>query len=158
MTTKPIPDQYDRLIPSFIVRGAAQAIQFYQDVFGAQMQMRLDCPSGKIAHVELTIRGHVFMFGDEAPEMGMCAPPPDGPLPASSTMLYVDSVDATIEKALACGAKLIMPAADMFWGDRMGKFLDPFGHLWGVGTHIKEVSPEECAAAMAEWSKQAPPA
>ena len=71
-------------------------------------------------------------------------------------MIYVADVDATFQKALSKGATPVMPPMDMFWGDRYGKFLDPFGHLWGVATHKKEVSPEECAEAMKNWGKQKP--
>jgi uncharacterized glyoxalase superfamily protein PhnB len=71
-----------------------------------------------------------------------------------SVMLYMPDVDATYKQALAKGATAFMPPTDMFWGDRYGKFVDPDGHLWGIATHIKDVSPEECNAAMAGWMKQ----
>jgi PhnB protein len=155
MITKAIPDEYDALIPSIIVRDAAKAIEFYKEVFGATELMRMNYPGGaKIAHAEIKIRNHVLMLGDENPQMGACAPPLDGKMPSSSVMLYVENVDAIYNKALATGAKSVMPPMDMFWGDRYGKFTDPFGHLWGVATHKKDVSPEECAKAMAEWGKQ----
>ena len=79
-------------------------------------------------------------------------------MPSSSVMIYVADVDEVIAKAVAKGAKCMMPVMDMFWGDRYGEFLDPFGHLWGVATHTKDVTPEECANAMAEWGKQKPEA
>ena len=121
--------------------------------------MRMNYPdSPKIAHAEIKIRNHVLMLGDENPQMGAFAPPADGKMPSSSVMIYVTDVDAVIAKAVAKGAKSMMPVMDMFWGDRYGKFLDPFGHLWGVATHTKDVSPEECAKAMAEWGKQKPAA
>ena len=157
MSAKAIPDGYDALIPSRVVRDAAKAIEFYKEVFGATEVMRMNMPgSTKIAHAEIKIRNHVMMLGDESPQMGAFAPQPDGKMPASSVMIYVPDVDATIAKALANGATSMMPIMDMFWGDRYGKFLDPFGHLWGVATHTKDVTPEECAAAMAEWGKQKP--
>lgn len=155
MNAKAIPHQYDALIPSFVVRDAAKAIEFYKTVFGATELMRLNYPdSPKVAHAEIKIRNHVLMLGDECPAMGVLAPQPDGKMPPSSTMIYVADVDATVAKALAKGATSAMPIMDMFWGDRYGKFLDPFGHLWGVATHIKDVSPEDCVKAMAEWGKQ----
>lgn len=159
MTTKAIPDGFDGLIPSFIVRDAAKAIEFYKSVFGATEIMRLPCSdSGKIAHAELKIRNHVLMLGDEAPEMGMLAPAPGRALPPSSTMIYVSDVDAVYKTALSHGARSVMEPADMFWGDRFAKFIDPFGHQWGIATHFRDVSNEECAQAMAEWSKQKTPA
>ena len=159
MTTKAIPDGYDALIPSKVVRDAAKAIEFYKDVFGATELARMNYPdSPKIAHAEIKIRSHVLMLGDENPQMGAFAPQPDDKMPSSSVMIYVTDVDAVIAKALAKGAKSMMPIMDMFWGDRYGKFLDPFGHLWGVATHKKDVTPEECAKAMAEWGKKTPAA
>jgi len=157
MNIKAIPDGYDALIPSRVVRDAAKAIEFYKAVFDATELVRMNYPdSPKIAHAEIKIRNHVLMLGDENPQMGAFAPQPDGKMPSSSVMIYVDDADATINKAIAHGAKSMMPVMDMFWGDRYGKFLDPFGHLWGVATHTRDVSPEECARAMAEWGKQQP--
>src|SRR5712671_1339809 len=125
MSTKPIPDGYDALIPCAVVRDAAKAIEFYKDVFGATELMRMNYPgSSKIAHAEIKIRGHVFMLGDESPQMGAMAPPADGGYPPASVMIYVPDVDATFNKALAKGAKPMMPIMDMFWGDRYGKFVD----------------------------------
>jgi len=154
MSAKPIPDGYDSLLPSLIVRDAAKAIDFYKDVFGATELMRMNYPdSPKIAHAELKIRNHVMMLGDECPEMGVVAPKLGGPTPPRSTMIYVADVDATFQKALSKGATPAMPPMDMFWGDRYGKFVDPFGHLWGVATHKKDVSPEECDEGMKNWGK-----
>jgi PhnB protein len=157
MSTKSIPDGYDALIPCAIVRDAAKAIEFYKDVFGATELMRMPYPDGqKIAHAEIKIRNHVLMLGDENPKMGVAAPQPNTTMPPASVMLYVDDVDAIFNKAVAKGAKVAMPLMDMFWGDRYGKFLDPFGHLWGVATHKKDVSPDEMARGAAEWGKQHP--
>src|SRR5262249_11482282 len=149
MSTQAIPNTYDSLIPSLVVMDAAKAIAFYKDVFGAEELMRMNYPdSPRIAHAELKIRDHVLMLGDECPEQGVVAPKPGGPPPSQSTMIYVTDVDATFAKALSKGANAVMPPMDMFWGDRYGKFIDPSGHLWGVATHKKDVSPEECAEAM----------
>ena len=157
MSTKSIPDGYDSLIPSFIVRDAAKAIEFYKDIFGATELMRMNYPnSPKIAHAEIKIRNHVLMLGDENPQMGAVAPQPTATPPPASVMLYVDDVDAVFNKAVGKGAKSMMPPMDMFWGDRYGKFVDPFGHLWGIATHKKDVSPAEMAKGAAEWGKQKP--
>ncbi len=155
MSTKAIPDGYDALIPSLIVQDAAKAIDFYKEVFGATEIMRMNHPGGsKIAHAEIKIRNNVMMLGDECPEMGMLGPQAGAAAPPRSVMLYVQDVDAIYNKALSKGAKPMMPPADMFWGDRYAKFFDPFGHLWGIATHTKDVTPEECAQAMAAWGKQ----
>jgi PhnB protein len=157
MSTKTIPDGYDALIPCAIVRDAAKGIEFYKDVFGAIELTRMSYPdSPKIAHAEIKIRGHVLMLGDENPQMGAVAPQPSAALPPSSVMLYVDDVDRVFNQAVAKGAKSMMPPMDMFWGDRYGKFLDPFGHLWGVATHTRDVSPEEIAKSAASWGKPKP--
>jgi uncharacterized glyoxalase superfamily protein PhnB len=158
MSSKAIPDGYDALIPCAIVRDAAKAIEFYKDVFGATEMMRMPYPDGKkIAHAEIKIRDHVLMLGDENPQMGAIAPKPgEGPPPAS-VMIYVQDVDSVFNKAVSKGAKSMMPPSDMFWGDRYGKFLDPFGHLWGIATHKKDVTPDEMARGAAEWGKQKQP-
>jgi len=154
VNTKPIPDGYDALIPSLIVSDAAKAIEFYRDVFGAIEMMRMNHPdSSKIAHAEIKIRNHVLMLGDECPQMGFSAPKAGDAMPPRSVMIYVQDVDAIYDKALSKGAKAVMPPMDMFWGDRYAKFTDPFGHLWGVATHTKDVTPEECAEGMANWGK-----
>jgi PhnB protein len=155
MTTQPIPEAYDSLIPSIVVSNAEKAIQFYKQVFGATELMRMPYPdSSRIMHAELKIRNHVLMLGDECPEMGAPAPKLNAGPPSSSIMIYVTDVDAVYNKALSLGAKGVMSPMDMFWGDRYGKFIDPSGHQWGVATHIRDVSPEECARAAAEWGKK----
>src|ERR1041385_6759916 len=118
MSTKPIPDGYDALIPSLIVSDAAKAIEFYKGVFGATELMRMNYPdSPKIAHAEIKIRNHVLMLGDECPEMGARAPQAGTP-PSSSVMVYVTDADSVFNKAISGGAKGVMPPMDMFWGDR----------------------------------------
>lgn len=157
MSAKPIPDGYDALIPSLIVRDAARAIDFYRDVFGATELMRMNYPdSPKIAHAELKIRAHVLMLGDENAQMGVLAPQPSETSPPRSVMIYVSDVDAIFQKAIAKGSKPVMPPMDMFWGDRYAKFVDPFGHLWGVATHTKDVSQAEMAQGAAAWGKKKP--
>jgi PhnB protein len=156
MSTKSIPDGYDSLIPTLIVRDAAKAIDFYKDVFGATELMRMAYPdSPKIAHAELKIRNDVLMLGDENPQMGAFAPQ-GGASPPTGVMVYVEDVDAVFNKAVGKGAKGMMPPMDMFWGDRYGKFIDPFGHMWGVATHKKDVTPEEMAQGAAAWAKAKP--
>jgi PhnB protein len=155
MSAKPIPDGYDALLPYLVVRDAAKAIEFYKTVFGATELVRMPSPDGKkVIHAEIKIRGHVMMLGDENPQMGALAPQTNGPAPPCSLMFYTDDVDALFKKATAHGSKALQPPMDMFWGDRYGKFLDPFGHQWGIATHIKDVSPQEMEKGAAEWAKK----
>ncbi|WP_343717204.1 VOC family protein [Inquilinus sp.] len=139
---KPIPDGYPTVTPYLIVRGAAAAIDFYRTAFGATERMRMDAPGGAVGHAELLIGGSLVMLADEMPEMGWSSPAAIGGTPVS-LHLYVDDVDAVVERALAAGATLSRPIADQFYGDRLGMVIDPFGHVWSISTHIEDVAPEE---------------
>jgi PhnB protein len=151
MAVKPIPDGYHSVIPYLIVGDGAAAIAFYQQAFEAKVRMRLPRPDGRIAHAELRIGDSLVMLADEARQMGALAPSTVGGTPVS-LHLYIENVDAVVERAVAAGAKLLHPAEDKFYGDRLGTVEDPFGHRWHVSTHIEDVSPEEigrrAAAAM----------
>lgn len=157
MNTKTIPDGYNALIPYFVVRDAAKAIEFYKALFGATELFRMTYPNSPlIMHAEIKIRGHVLMLGDENPQMHYLSPLSlNAPSPVS-IMLYVGDVDALFQQAVALGAKGEMPPMDMFWGDRYAKFVDPFGHSWSVATHQKDLSPAEMERAAAEAFKQMP--
>lgn len=147
MTTPPdpIPADHATVIPGLVIRGAARAIDFYKAVFGAEEIMRLPYPDGSaLMHAELKIRDSVLMLGDEAPHWGAYSPAALNGSPVT-LLLYVEDADAVFAKAVALGAKVLMPPSDTFWGDRMGKFADPFGHQWMVATRKEEVSPEELA-------------
>ena len=150
-TTKPIPDTYRRITPSLVVAGGDRAIDFYVEVFGATERMRVPGPGGTIAHAELDLGDSVLMVDDASPLMGTKAPPSRGldgtPV---SLYVYVEDVDATIERAVALGATLVRPAGDQFYGDRNGAIVDPFGHAWVVATHIEDVAPEEMMRRMSE--------
>jgi len=138
-----------------IVRNAVQAIEFYQAVFGAKVLARLDYPgTAKVAHAELLIRNHVLMLGDENAEIGAAAPPANGGYPPASIRIYVPDVDAVYQRAMERGARSLSAPAEMFWGDRYAKFVDPDGHLWSVATHVRDVTMEECEAAMKAWAQQ----
>jgi uncharacterized glyoxalase superfamily protein PhnB len=130
------------LFPYLCVRDTAQAIEFYRDVFGATEKFRLNEPGGRIGHAELQFGEMTLMLCDEYPEYGIHQPDPTA---GSSVTLHahVDDADAVIERALAAGATLLMPAKDQFYGERSGVFRDPFGHRWNVGHSIEEVTPEE---------------
>lgn len=147
MAAKPIPDGYHALTPYLIITGAANAIEFYQNVFGATETARFNDPSGRIGHAELRIGDSVLMLADEYPEMGFKSPQTLGGT-ACLTMIYLPDVDACFARALAAGAKQIKPLRDEFYGDRAGTFADPFGHVWTVATHVEDVTREEMQRRM----------
>ncbi len=148
---KPIPDGYQVVTPYLCIDGAAGAIDFYQQVFGATERMRMGGPDGKIGHAELQIGDSVVMLSDEYPDMDVRAPKAYGGSPVNLS-IYVEDVDAVVERAVAAGATIKRPVEDQFYGDRLGQIEDPFGHTWAVATHIEDVAPEEmerrAAAAM----------
>ncbi|HEV3142308.1 MAG TPA: VOC family protein, partial [Gemmataceae bacterium] len=146
-TVNPIPEGMHSLTPHLICRNAKAAIDFYKQALGARELNRSLMPGGKIIHATLQIGNSWMFLNDEFPEMGASAPPVGTP-PAVTIHLQVPNVDEVFQRAVAAGAKVTMPAMDMFWGDRYGKFQDPFGHEWSVATHIKDVSPQEMEVAM----------
>ena len=150
-TVQPIPDGYPRVSPYLCVDGAAKAIDFYKQVFGATERMRMGAPDGKVGHAELGIGDSVIMLADEYPEMGIVGPKTIGGTPVTISV-YVEDVDATFDRAAKAGAKALRPLENQFYGDRSGQFEDPFGHRWNVSTHVEDVPPDEMAkraAAMA---------
>jgi PhnB protein len=153
MAVQPIPDGYHTLTPYLIVKGAAQAIEFYTKAFGARELCRMADPSGKVGHAEIQMGDSPLMLADEHPELGFRSPQSIGGTPVS-LLLYVEDVDAVAAQAVAAGAKVLRPVKDQFYGDRSGTFADPFGHVWTIATHKEDVPPEEmekrAAAAMKE--------
>ena len=141
---KAIPDGYPQVIPSLAVDGAAAAIDFYCEVFGATVRMRMDGPDGRVGHAELQLGDSVLMVADEFPEVGHRGPRAIGGTPVTLSV-YVEDVDATFAAAVAAGAKELRPVEDQFYGDRVGHFEDPFGHRWSVGTHVEDISEDEMA-------------
>ncbi len=139
---KPIPDGYPRLTPYLIVDGAAAAIDFYTQVFGATERVRMPAPGGKLGHAELEVGDSLIMLADEFPEMGQTSPRTVGGTPVTIS-LYVEDVDAVFDTAVAAGATPLQPPQDQFYGDRSGQFEDPFGHRWNIATHVEDVPPEE---------------
>ena len=142
-----IPKGYNSITPYLVIKGAADAIEFYKKVFGATEVMRMPDPSGRIGHAELKIGDSHIMLADEFPQMGHQSPSVLGNSPVSM-LLYVEDVDSTVERAVADGAQILKPVADQFYGDRSGFIRDPFGHLWGVATHKEDVSAEEMKKRM----------
>ncbi len=146
--TPAIPPGMTAITPHLTCRNAAAAIDFYQRAFGAVEVARLPSPDGKLAHALLTIGGASLMLVDEYAEQGMLSPQALNGSPVT-IHLYVADADATFAQAIAAGATVAMPLADMFWGDRYGRLVDPFGHHWSVATHLRDLSPDEIAASMA---------
>ena len=140
---KPIPSGFHTLTPHLVVKGASQAIEFYKKAFGAEEIARVSGPDGKsLMHADLKIGdSHVFLV-DEFPEMDCRGPQSIGGT-AVTIHMYVEDVDAAFGKAVAAGAQVKMPLADMFWGDRYGVLADPFGHAWSMAAHKEDLTPEE---------------
>lgn len=151
-TVKAIPDGMHTLTPHLICAGAADAIEFYKKAFGATELNRLPGPDGKLMHASVRIGDSVLMLLDEFPQWGSLGPKA---LKGSPVVLhlYVEDVDAVVAQAVAAGAKLTLPVAEMFWGDRYGQVEDPFGHKWSVATHTRDLSPEEIQAGMAKMGE-----
>jgi PhnB protein len=140
--TKPIPDGYRTATPYLIVKGAAEAIEFYKRAFGATEMLRMADPQGKVGHAEIKIGDSVIMLADEHPAMGYRGPRSLGGS-SVSILLYLEDVDGVFERAVKAGAKAQRPVMNQFYGDRSGTLEDPFGHVWTVATHVEDVSPEE---------------
>lgn len=144
-TALPIPAGYETLMPYLVIRDVARAIEFYRQLFDAEELMRVHYPDGvTVMHAELKVRNSVLMLGDEAPHFGVVSPQTLGSSPVS-VMYYVEDVDAVYARAVKLGVKSHMPPSDMFWGDRLCKFADPFGHLWMLATQKEDITPDEVA-------------
>jgi uncharacterized glyoxalase superfamily protein PhnB len=151
--TKPIPDGYTTLTASLIVKNTENAIEFYKKAFGAQEFYRFLGPDGKtIMHTELQIGNSRIMLSEEAPQMNCKSPQSLGGT-GIYLYMYIDDADSTFNKAVAAGATPTMPVTDMFWGDRFGQVQDPFGHIWSIATHKKDMSLEEVNKAGQEFFK-----
>ncbi len=146
-----IPRDYHTATPYLLVRGAADAIEFYKNVFGATEIMRMPAPGGKIGHAEIKIGDSHIMLADEVPEMGYIGPKQLGGTPVS-ILVYVEDVDHTFSQAISKGAAQQRPVENKFYGDRMGTLIDPFGHQWHVATHVEDVSEDEMRRRMASMA------
>jgi PhnB protein len=142
MAVDPVPEGMRGPIPSLVIDGAADAIDFYTAAFGAVEQGRMDGPDGKVAHALLEIGGSSMMLSDAFPQSSS-RPPTELGTSSVSIFLYVEDVDAVFQRAVDAGATVMMPVDDMFWGDRYGRLADPFGHHWEIATHTEDLSPEE---------------
>ncbi|MDR5805380.1 VOC family protein [Caballeronia sp. LZ001] len=143
----PIPPGMRSLTPHLTCAGAAEAIDFYVRAFNAVELGRLPGPDGKLMHAMVKIGDSVLMLVDENPTFGMLGPKAIKGSPVT-IHLYVEDVDATFTQAINAGAEVTMPVAQMFWGDRYGRLVDPFGHQWSLASHVRDVSPEDMQKAM----------
>jgi PhnB protein len=139
---KPIPDGYHTITPYLYMRGAAAALDFYKRAFDAKELFRMAMDDGRIGHAEMQIGDSRIMLADEFPEMNIRGPQSLGGA-SCGLLLYVENVDASSERAVGAGMKVIRPVQDQFYGDRTGTLEDPFGHVWTIATHKEDVSPEE---------------
>ena len=145
--TKPIPEGYHSVNVILTVDDGAKAIDFYKKAFGAEEGGRLPGPDGRLMHAAIRIGDSTVMLVDEMPEWGSLGPKALKGTPVT-IHLYVEDADAFVARAAQAGAKVTMPVAEQFWGDRYGKVEDPFGHHWSVATHVRDVTPEEMKKAM----------
>jgi PhnB protein len=142
---KPIPAGFHTATPYLIIKDADRAIDFYKKAFGASELMRMADPSGRIRHAEIKIGDSPFMITDENPDFPEWRSPESRGGTPVHIYLYVEDVDAVFGRAIAAGAKQLLPVQDQFYGDRSGGVTDPFGHVWYIATHTEDVSPEEIA-------------
>jgi uncharacterized glyoxalase superfamily protein PhnB len=151
---KGIPDCMHSVTPNLTIRGCAQAIEFYKKAFGAEERMLHLQPGGTaVWHAELSIGDSIVFMNDEIPGMTAAAPSPAHPS-SVHLWLYVPDCDAAFQRAVAAGGQVKMPPTDMFWGDRTGTILDPFGYAWTIATHIKDMTEDELRRAGEEFARQ----
>jgi PhnB protein len=151
-TAKPIPDNYPPVNAALRIKGAAEAIKYYERVFDAKQRLRLDMPDGRIGHAELKIGKGLVMVSDEFPERNILGPKSLGGT-AVAIQVYVRDMDVVMKRAEKAGGKVLRPATDEFYGDRSGMIEDPFGHVWMIQTHIEDVSPAQMKRRMADMFK-----
>jgi PhnB protein len=146
----PIPDGHHTITPHLVINGASEAIEFYKRAFGAEEISRMPFPGPdgtmKLGHAELQIGDSRLYLADEFPDY--CSVGPSNGSSPVTIHLYVTDADAVFNRAVEAGAKVTMPLADMFWGDRYGKLVDPFGHHWSIAEHLEDLTPEQMEERM----------
>jgi uncharacterized glyoxalase superfamily protein PhnB len=149
----PIPEGCEGILPHLIVDGCAKAIDFYKKAFGAEEVLRIPGPGGKLVHAEIRIGSSLVYLADDTPEF--CDGKAKNPKALGATPVvlhqYVTNVDAALDRAAKAGGTILGPATDMFWGDRYGRFRDPFGHEWSLASHQKDLTPEQMEKASREF-------
>ena len=152
----PIPAGQHAITPHLVIKGASEAIEFYKWAFGAEELSRMPFPGKdgqmKLGHAELRIGDSRLFLADEFPDHGSVGPGGGGS--PVTIHLYVTDADATFARAIEAGATVSMPLADMFWGDRYGKLVDPFGHHWSIAEHLEDLTPEQMKERMAAFTGQ----
>ena len=153
MAVKPIPDSHHSITPYLSIKGAAKALEFYKQAFGATELLRMAMPDGGIGHAEIKIGDSIIMLADPCDQSGFHSPQSLG---GSSVALhvYVENVDSQFAQAISAGAKVIKPVEDQFYGDRTGSLEDPFGHVWFLATHKEDLTPEEIGQRAEAFFKQ----
>ena len=154
----PVPPQYGTATPHLIVSPCSDALEFYTKAFGAKVLMKMDAPGGLIAHAEIKIGDSIVMLADEMEMPGENSgagntnrkSPKNAGATTGGVMLYVKNVDDWFERAVSAGASAVMPPADQFWGDRYGQLEDPFGHVWALATHVRDLTPKQMREAAAQ--------
>jgi uncharacterized glyoxalase superfamily protein PhnB len=150
-SVKPIPDGFHAITPHIVVRDVEKAIAFYETAFGAEKICVMHMPDGKtVMHAEIRIGNSPVMMAEESPDGGSVSPLSLGGKNSVTLHIYVKDADATFNRAVAAGATPKMPPTDMFWGDRYGQVIDPFGHRWSIATHVKDLTPEQMGCAAQE--------
>lgn len=159
---RPVPAGFHTVTVNLVIRGADKAMDFWKEAFGAKELMRMPAPGGQgVWHGEVKIGDTIVFCNDEMPgPVPSRAPSPENP-PSSTLWVYADGADDLFDRAARAGCRVLSPMMDMFWGDRVGVLADPFGVVWSIAQHVKDVSPAEAAAAGEEFSRkmqQGPPA
>ncbi len=146
-----VPEGFNTVSVYMIVKDAKEAIDFYQKAFGAEAGVHMPGPDGQgTMHAEFRIGNSTVMVTDENPQWGMKSPSTLGGT-ATGLHLYVDDADKAFQRAIDAGCTVKAPLMDAFWGDRFGKVTDPFGHEWGIATHVEDVEPEDMAKRAAAF-------
>ncbi|MGZ3390147.1 MAG: VOC family protein [Isosphaeraceae bacterium] len=147
---QPIPAGHHAITLHLVIKGASKAIEFYKRAFGAKELSRMPFPGKdgqvKLGHAALQIGDSRLFLADEFPERGVVGPGSGSPV---TFHLYVTDAAAAFVRAVEAGAKVTMPLADMFWGDRYGKLVDPFGHHWSIAERLEDLTPEQMQERMA---------
>ncbi|NDL57253.1 VOC family protein [Phytoactinopolyspora mesophila] len=148
-TVNPIPDGYHSLTPFIVCSDASGAIDFYRQVFGAEVISRHDNPDGTVAHAEIRIGDSILQLSDPSPEFGLIPPSPDGA--SASLTLYCEDVDTVFARAVAAGATVREPVQTFVTGDRFCSIVDPHGRRWAIMTRVEDVPAEEAERRVSEW-------
>ena len=152
---KAIPEGYHSLTPSLIVKDARQAIDFYKKALGAKEKMVMPNPTGKgIMHAEILIGDSPLMLGEESPQCPSRSAETLGESPVTF-LVYVRDVDTAFQQAVDAGATVVRPVEEMFWGDRAGNVKDPFGYIWMLATHTRDLTPAEIDRGAKEFAMAA---